>query len=56
MDAVLDDLRALRPRLEQSRSNFQSAARSGLNAQLVWLDGESMPRCQNARRKEIDSS
>ena len=25
------------------KSNFQSAARSGLNAQLVWLDGESMP-------------
>lgn len=25
------------------KSNFQSAARSGLNAQLAWLDGESMP-------------
>lgn len=25
------------------KSNFQSAARSGLNAQLNWLDGESMP-------------
>ncbi len=28
---------------EEVKSSFQSAARSGLNAQLAWLDGASMP-------------
>ncbi len=33
------------------KSNFQSAARSGLNAQLNWLDGESMPAPELIRRR-----
>ena len=33
------------------KSNFQSAARSGLNAQLAWLDGESMPAPELIRRR-----
>ena len=33
------------------KSNFQSAARSGLKAQLSWLDGESMPAPDLIRRR-----
>ena len=33
------------------KSNFQSAARLGLNAQLSWLDGESMPAPDLIRRQ-----
>lgn len=33
------------------KSNFQSAARLGLNAQLNWLDGESMPAPDLIRRR-----
>ena len=33
------------------KSNFQSAARLGLNAQLTWLDGKSMPVPDLVRRR-----
>ena len=33
------------------KSSFQSAARSGLNAQLAWLDGASMPAADLIRER-----